>query len=180
MEVLQLDPSHTWKAAPGCRILVVDGGAVRLDFPAQWTVISTPRYVCVTDRCPPDHRTMMAISWRRTPIGAAGISLTLLLKEAAAAETRPVLDRKNPCSFFRPPLEVTWTEMRVLDSERSIEICTRLCLARADSTQALLMFDFRPEDELTVFPVWDTLLATLSVGDYLEDPASGSKRAKRG
>src|SRR5262249_45931198 len=120
------------------------------------------------------------ISWRRTPLGASGIPLALLLTEAAAAETRPVLDRKSPRGFFRPPLEATWTEMRVLDPERSLEICTRLCLARADSTQALLMFDFRPEDELDVFPVWNTLLATLSVGDYLEDPATGRKRAQRG
>jgi hypothetical protein len=180
MEVLQLDSSHVWKAAPGCRILIIDGGAVRFDFPARWTVISTPRYVCVTDRCPPDHRTMIAISWRRTPLGASGIPLTLLLTEATAAETRPVLERKDPRGFLRPPLEGAWTEMRVLDSERSIEICTRLCLARADSTQALVMFDFRPEDEFTVFPVWNTLLATLSVGDYIEDPATGRKRAQRG
>jgi hypothetical protein len=180
MYALQLDSSHIWKAAPGCRILVVDSGAVRLDFPAQWTVISMPRYVCVVDRCLPDYRTIIAISWRRTAIGTLGIPLAMLIEEASLAETRTILHRASTCALFRPPLELAWTEMRVMDTSRSCEICTRLCLARADSTQALLMFDFHPEDELTVFPIWNTLLATLSVGDYIEDPSTGRRRARRG
>jgi len=102
------------------------------------------------------------------------------VNEAALAETRTTLHRGATFGFFRPPLEAVWAEMRVLDSEERREICTRLCLARADCTQALVIFDFRPEDELTLYPVWNTLLATLSVGDYLEDPATGRRRAKRG
>src|SRR5262245_49019752 len=82
MYAVQLNPGHGWKAAPGCRILIVDGGAVRLDFPETWTVISMPKYVCVMDRCPPENRSLLAIAWRRFPISAFGIPLTPLINEA--------------------------------------------------------------------------------------------------
>jgi hypothetical protein len=180
MDAFQLDSTHIWKAAPGCRILVVDGGAVRIDFPAQWTVISRPKYVCVVDQYPARHQSLIAISWRRVPVDALGLPLEALLKEASSAETRTILYRRGPFAFFRPPLEGVWTELRVVDSEDGREVCSRICLARADCTQALLIFDSPPEDELTLFPVWRTVLATIAVGDYIENPTTGERRVKRG
>ena len=33
-----LEPGHGWRARPGHRILIVDNGAVRFDFPKEWTL----------------------------------------------------------------------------------------------------------------------------------------------
>src|SRR5262249_13256120 len=115
MYALQLNPDHSWKAAPGCRILIVDGGAVRFDFPAHWTVISTPKYVCVVDRYPPHNRSLLAVSWRRFPMKALGIPLAPLVAEAALAETRKVLHQSGAVTLLRPPVEAAWVEMRVED-----------------------------------------------------------------
>src|SRR5262249_16324209 len=113
MHALELNPNHTWKAAPGCRILIVDGGAVRFDFPAACTVISTPKYVCVIDRYPPHDRSLIAVSWRRVPINALGIPLVPLVNEAAQAEVRPVVRRSQAHSVLRPAVEAAWVEMLV-------------------------------------------------------------------
>ena len=180
MYAMQLNPGHGWKAAAGCRILIIDGGAVRLDFPADWTVISTPKYVVVVDRAPPHNRALLAVAWRQFPPTASGIPLTPLVTEAAAAETREVIHRGEPVSFIRPPLEAAWIEMRVAEAAHKRELVTRICLARADCTQALLIFDFWPEDELALHSVWTTFLATLTVGDYIADPTTGQRRAQRG
>jgi len=180
MYAVQLNPGHGWKAAPGCRILVIDGGAVRFDFPADWTVVSTPKYVVLVDQAPPHNRTLLAVAWRRFPITAWGIPLLPLVSEAAMAESREVLHRDEPMSFIRPPVEGAWIQMRVADPVHQREMLTRICLARADCTQALMIFDFWPEDESTLHSVWTTLLATLTVGDYIDDPRTGRRRAQRG
>jgi hypothetical protein len=180
MYAVQLNPGHGWKAAPGCRILVIDGGAVRLDFPVNWTVISTPKYVVLVDRAPPHNRALLAVAWRQFPPSAAGIPLAPLLSEAAGAECREVLHRGESVSVIRPPLEAAWIELRVADPVHKREMLTRICLARADCTQALLIFDLWPEDELSLHSVWTTFLATLTVGDYMDDPTTGQRRAQRG
>src|SRR5262249_3902753 len=118
--------------------------------------------------------------WRRFPITAWGIPLLPLVSEAAMAESREVLHRDEPMSFIRPPVEGAWIQMRVADPVHQRETLTRICLARADCTQALMIFDFEPEDESTLHPVWTTLLATLTVGDYIDDPTTGQRRAQRG
>ena len=45
---------------------------------------------------------------------------------------------------------------------------------------ATIVFDFWPEYELDFHDPWATLLETLAVGDYIEDPATGRRREKRG
>jgi hypothetical protein len=180
VDVFQLAPNHVWKAAPGCRILVVDNGGVRCDIPREWIVYSPGRHVFLIDRFPPDNRCMVAISCRRISSEVMAISLFYILEEWIKGEDRQVLERSESFRFHRWPLEAAWLQLRVIDPNIGRERITRICVARADRTQALIVFDFQAEDELSMDGAWNTLLDTLAVGDYITDPTTGRKRMKRG
>jgi hypothetical protein len=180
MDVFQLAPNHVWKAAPGCRILVVDNGGVRCDIPYEWIVYSPKRHVFVIDRFPPDSRCMVAISCRRVPPFVNAIPMGWILQEWVNGEEREVLTRTDIVRFYRWPLEGAWLQIQVADASLQYQKMTRVCVARADQTQALIVFDFRAEDEPLIEGVWKTLLGTLAVGDYISDPTTGKRRMKRG
>jgi hypothetical protein len=180
VRAIQLQSGHSWKAAPGCRILLIDGGAVRFDYPSEWVVRATPKYVFVIDRYPPDDRCLLAVSWRRIPIRALGISTAALLDRLAPFETRPAGYRGETLQVFRPPMEAAWTETRFIEPIYGGEVSTRMCVARADCTQAVFLLDYRAGTEVVVDTVWKTLLDSLVVGEYIEDFRTGRKHAKRG
>jgi len=180
VRAIRLQSGHAWKAEPGCHILLIDSGAVRFDYPTDWIVRSTPKYVFVIDRYPPEDRCLLAVSWRRVPIRALAMSTAALLDRLAPFETRPADHRGETIRLFRPPLEAAWTETRFIEPLYGDEVCTRMCVARADCTQAVFLLDYRPGTESVVDSFWKILLDTLVVGEYLEDPRTGRKYAKRG
>jgi len=180
MDVFQLAPNHVWKAAPGCRILVVDNGGVRCDIPHEWIVYSPRRHVFVIDRFPPDNRCIVAISCKRVSSEMMAIPLFQILDEWVKGEDRQVLWRGDAVRFHRWPLEAAWLQLHVTETTLGQEKLTRVCVARADRTQAVIVFDFHPEDEPIVEGAWTTLLETLAVGDYIADPTTGQRRMRRG
>jgi hypothetical protein len=180
MDVFQLAPNHVWKAAPGCRILVVDSGGVRCDIPYEWIVYSPRRHVFVLDRFPPNNRSLLAISCKRVPPEVMAFPLLSILEEWINGEDRPVLSRSEVVSIHRWPLEAAWLELRVADPEFNREKPTRVCVARADLTQAVLVFDFQPDAGAAADSAWQTVMETLAVGDYIADPTTGRKRMIRG
>ena len=178
MHVMALDSNHLWKASPGCRILVVDGGAVRFDYPANWLVHSRQNQVLLLDRLPPDQPIYIGIRWRKLSRQESALPLGYLVANSASAEQRPILQRGPVIQVFRPPLEAAGVQHRVNDGEK--HKCTRMCVARGGCTQAIVLAEFPGEDELGFFPIWETFLRTLAVGDYIADPASGRLREQRG
>ncbi len=180
MRVMQLQSGHTWKAAPGCHIILIDGGAVRFDYPSNWIVRPTPKYIFLFDRYPPDDHCLLAVSWRRVPIRGLALSTAGLLEKLAPMETRPADHRGDIIRLFRPPLEAAWTETRFIEPLYGNEVSTRISVARADRTQAVLLMDYRPGSEFAADKTWKILMDTLVVGEYIEDAATGRKVAKRG
>jgi len=180
VRVLHLQSGHSWTATPGCRILLVDSGAVRFDYPSDWVVRATPKYVFVIDRYPPNDQCLLAVSWRRIPIRALAISPAALLDRLAPMETRPADRRGETIRLFRPPLEAAWTETRFVEPLYGGDVCTRMCVARADCTQAVMLLDYRSGMEPLVDAVWKIILDSLAVGEYVEDPQTGRKHARRG
>ena len=180
MQVTSLDSIPAWKAAPGYRTLAVDGGALRFECPARWMVAPTSRYVCVADRCPPEERCLMALSWRRVTAEATILSIPDLIADLSTANIRPNARRGPITRALRPPLELAWTEIRFTDPVKRREACTRLCLARSGCTQALTVFNFWPEDSMALFGVWNNFLKTLVVGETIADPVSGRRRERWG
>jgi len=180
MDVFQLAPNHIWKAAPGCRILVVDSGGVRCDIPQEWIVYSPRRHVFVIDRFPPDNRCLIAISCKRVSPEVMTIPILSVLEEWVRSEDRPVVERGAPVCFRRWPLQAAWLQLRIAGVEANRDMTTRICVARADGTHALIVCDFDSECENAADVAWRTLIDTLVVGDYIADPTTGRKRMRRG
>jgi len=178
MHVMTLDANHVWKASPGCRILIVDSGAVRFDFPSDWIIHSGTKQTVLFDRCPPDQQSFFGLRWRRISLQEAAVSLGCLVAHSSVAEVRPIVERGPLIRIFRPPLEVAWIQLKVLEGGR--EVCTRLCVARGGCTQAIIVAEFGSVDELRFFSVWETLMRTLAVGDYIADPLTGRRYEQRG
>lgn len=178
MEVLQLSDSHGWKARPGHRILVLDRGAVRFDFPRDWTVCFKSNYVYLLDGEPSNETCALAVSFRRVSGIAAYTPLPGVLQESVRQGPGPAEVCGPPVRFRRWPLEGVWLETR--NSERSPEARSYSCLARAGCTIAFMTFDFRMQDQTRLCPVWNTVLDTLTVGEYVDDPVTGRKREQRG
>src|SRR5213075_734687 len=102
------------------------------------------------------------------------------LEEWVKGEDRQVLQRGEAIGFHRWPLEAAWLQLRVVDPAFCREKSTRVCVARADRTQALIVLDFHPEDDQFLDGIWNTLMDTLAVGDYIADPTTGRRRMRRG
>jgi|KBSSwiStaDraftv2_1062776.scaffolds.fasta_scaffold10664_6 hypothetical protein len=180
MDVFQLAPNHVWKATPGCRILIVDNGGLRCDIPYDWIVYSPRTHVFAVDRFPPDNRCLMAISCRRVSSQVMAIPLRQILEEWVTGEDRYVADRKEPVYFVRWPLQAAWIQLELTGGEPARDRITRICVARADRTQALIILDFLSVDEPFVEKAWETLMDTLVIGDYIADPLTGRRRMQRG
>jgi hypothetical protein len=165
MRVVEVTENHIWKATPGCRILLLDGGAVRFDIPTTWTVVPREHHILLFDESPPNTRCSIGVSWHQLPL-ASEIPLSMLLDHAVSAENRRVIHRTEITHYVRPPLHVVWLQLRVFDASENCDMCTRMCIARSDGTIAPVLFEFRPEDELAVSPVWQTFLSTLAVGEF--------------
>jgi hypothetical protein len=170
MRVVELTENQVWKTTSGCRTLVLDGGAVRFDIPTTWTVVAREQHILLFDDSPPKTRCSMGVSWHQL-LFVSEIPLSCLLDHSVSAEKRRVIHRSEITHFVRPPLQIAWLQLRVFDNSENCEICTRMCIARSGNTIAPVLFEFRPEDEIAVFPVWQTFLSTLAVGEF-RNPAA--------
>jgi hypothetical protein len=180
--VIQSGPRAIWKVRDGYRILVIEHGAVRFDFPNDWLAALDSKYVRLIDREPPEDRCGLMVSCRQVSEIMSGFPVRELLDQVTAEDggERPILERGPIFGLFRPPLEAAWRQMSFLDPIQGRSACTRVCVARGGRTLATIVFDFWPEDELRFHHMWATFLETLSVGDYIEDPATGRRREQRG
>jgi hypothetical protein len=180
MKVTELEANHVWKASPGCRILVLDGGAVRFDIPREWVISPRDNHVLIFECRPEASRCTLGVSWHRVPTESFEIPLAMILAHGAATEIRQILERGSIQRVLRPPLEIAWLQFRVLESSDNREMCVRMGIGRAATTQAVFLFEFAPEDELRLFDAWQTLLQTLVLGEYISDPATGVRYEQRG
>ena len=108
------------------------------------------------------------------------LPLGIILEEWVVCEDRRVVEKGKPITFYRWPLQAAWLQLRVASSEPGLEKITRVCVARADRTQALVILDFHATDEPLAESAWQTVIETLVVGDYIADPLTGRRRMRRG
>ena len=152
---------------------MADRGSVRFDFPKSWIIEPTERgSIRFHDRKPPrDDCTMELtviylsdeIDWTRLPLGP-------VLREISGQDSREVLGRSDVFEETRPRLTLAWTEIRFEDENEHREAYSRICLARWSNIQALLTFDFWADHAPRMRPIWDEVLRTMVLGDYVEDP----------
>src|SRR5207253_10971208 len=83
-EVYELPEDHGWTATPGHKILVLDAGAVVVEFPADWVAEPAAGHGNVRDGATPEVSTcQLAVSCLRIPsVDWSGLPLSRLLLDS--------------------------------------------------------------------------------------------------
>ena len=173
-ELFKLHPKHRWTPKPGYRIFVADKGAVRFSFPQAWVMVTDQRSIQFYDRQPPDDDCRLEVSVMYLPARDwTGLPLSKLVQEVVDGDHRDVLGRGEIHDMRRPGLELAWTEIRFIDPDEQRAARSRICLARRDNIQPLITFDFWADDAARLGTVWNEVLRSLQLGEYVEDPTQG-------
>jgi hypothetical protein len=173
-EELKLRSGHGWRARPGHRIFVIDRGAMRFDYPQEWIVIPGERSVALHDQAPPNDEIRLEVSYLRLPsIDWSGLSLASLVEAGMDGEDRSIHTRGPISEIRRDDLELAWREIGFVDSAEKRDARSRLCIARRSNLQCLITFDFWATDLPRCDTVWNTIVATLQMGERVAEPERG-------
>lgn len=178
---IPMDPDHGWRSKPGYQIFVADRGAVRFDFPVGWPVVVDEEGIKIHDREPPDDECRIQLSVFRLPpeVDLTGLPIATMLADALDAHDEDVISQTPIRHVLRPGLEIVWREVRRTDEREKREARSRHLLARAMNINPFITLDFWPEDERRLTPVWNELVRSLRVGEFVADPRKGPRRKKR-
>lgn len=170
--VHKLPNDHRWEAKPGNNVFVGDRGAIRLDIPEDWIIEPTTDSIVFLDKQPPDDDCRLQVSVIHLPPGIdwSDLPLTMLLDEVVLQDDpRGLTVRPGVKIVQRSNLELAWIEATFIDPNEKREARTRACLARGNDVQALITFDYWPEHRQRFVPVWNEVLRTLRLGEYVSD-----------
>jgi hypothetical protein len=169
----RLAPGHGWRAQPHHKILVIDRGAVRIDYPDTWFVEFTEDCAKVYDKKPPDDDCVFGVSYHYWPAVGRALSVGTLVRKTIDDDERSFIAVEGIVEEARMDLSLAWGQGTFIDSREKREACSRLCLARRDEIQALLTFDFWLTDLARCDPRWHAFLASLQLAEWVEDPLRG-------
>jgi hypothetical protein len=166
---------HGWRSRPDHKILVLDRGAVHLEYPADWVVEGDEDSIKLRDHEPPDDECTLGVSyhfWPGLPGDHPALRVGALVETAMSGDDRytardPILEET------RIDLHLAWSQGRFLDKSANREALSRLCIARRGEVQALISFDFWADDLARCDALWHDILATIQVAEWVEDPAKG-------
>lgn len=178
---LRMDEDHTWRARPDHKIFVADRGAVRFDIPADWVVVTDEKGLRLHDRQPPDDSCVLELTVFYLPPGIDwdDLPLATMLAQAVDARGADLLGRTPVAHVLRSGLEIVWTETRAIDPGEQREARSRHLLARAANIQAFISLAFWPDDAQRLEPVWDEVIRSLRVGEFVDEPLRGPRRPPR-
>jgi hypothetical protein len=171
---LSLLEGHGWRSQPGHKILVLDRGAVRLEYPESWYFEPTDDCAKLHDRQPPDDDFALGVSYHHWPrISAPELSVGKLVRSSLEQDPRSFASIGPIAEETRLDFVLAWGEGRFIDPLQKREACGRLCLARKDEIQALVTFDFWLSDLAQGDAYWRQFLASLQLGQWVTDPTRG-------
>lgn len=174
----KLRAAHGWRAKPGYKIFVADRGAVRFNFPADWTVEPGADSTRFHDRQPPKDDCLLQVSYLylNPAVDWSSLPLDDLLADVVQHDERKVIPRGEAVHVWRTDLELAWIDAAFHDPVERREACSRSCFARGSNIQAFITMDFWPEDAKRFLPVWDQVLETLRLGQFVADPTRGPNK----
>jgi hypothetical protein len=171
---LRLSGDHRWRAQANHKILVLDRGAVRLEYPETWVVEATDDCVKIHDKTPPDDDCVLGVSCHRWPaIAAPELTVAALVRETLESDERSLFELDPIVEETHIDLTLAWGQGRFIDPLANREACARLCLARKSEIQALITFDFWLSDLALCHAQWNAFLASLQLGQWVADPQRG-------
>lgn len=179
---LQLAKDHKWTGTPGYSVFVADRGAVRFEYPSDWLVTPGDDSIHFNDKKPPDDDCILQMSLMHlTPqVDWTGLPLNELIEVVTSSTDRIVLSRDTPVLIRRQNLEIAWRESRVVDPVEHREAIALSCLARSGTLLPLITMDYWPEDRGRFSKVWDHVIESLRLGEYIKDPRIGASPQRYG
>jgi hypothetical protein len=180
---LQLAKDHKWTGTPGFSVFVADRGAVRFEYPSDWIV--TPdddADIKFYDQQPPDDLCIIRLSLLRLrpDLDWTGLPLSQLLRAMTDESEQITLSRSEPVLIRRQNLEIAQREARFIDPIEHREAVTHAALARSGTIMPFITCEFWPEDSARFSAVWDHLIETLRLGEYIKDPRVGAAPQRYG
>lgn len=164
-----LPEGHGWKCLPGYKVIVLDHGAVRFDFPEDWHVSAGEGSLRFQDAEPPDDECTLEVSVRRLPLVAIdSVPLDDMLR-AALGEVQCGPFQRTRKSNYR----LVWTRTEFLDAATKKDAVCLYALGLATNLHVFLSYVFWKHDSRRCEPVWNNVLATLELGLLYKDPLSG-------
>lgn len=171
----QLAADHGGRAKPGHKILLLDRGAVRLEYPGAWYTEATDDCFKLHDKKPPDDECVLAVSYHHWPAIGCKISVAALVRDTLAKDERSLRALEPICEQSHVDFVLAWGGGRFTDPTLNQEACTRCCLARKNESQALHTCDFWPPD-LERCPIYGSLFwQVYSFGQWIADPRHGPR-----
>ncbi len=76
----------------------------------------------------------------------------------------------------RQTARIVWTEFKFIDPPEQREAYSRICVGLGSNVQCLITFDYWVDDAERLTPVWDTVMESLVLGLFINDPRTGFAR----
>jgi len=172
-QTLRLKDNHGWKCKPGYRIFVADRGAVRFDFPDNWIIRpADDGTIHLHDGEPPDDnvRLSLTVIYLSDDVDWSALELPAVLTEITSKSRRESYDYGPAVEVKHPRQDLVWSETNFPDPENGRLVRSRTALGRYSNIQIVLTLDFWADMSAQFGKVWDEILRTLILGDYVEDP----------
>ena len=178
-----LSDNHRWKAKSGNKIFVANRGAVHFEHPSDWIIKPEGGSICIYDGEEPDDNIRLQVSV--TQYGPDGLtidwsgmpSLAYLMESVVLGEDLRQRTRKGPMlKVRRRKLEYAWLEIDFIDPTEKRKAHSRACLARGGNVQTLITMEYWPENHSVANRVWNDMLESLKLGEYVENPFRGPRK----
>ncbi len=179
---LKLPPNHGWTGTEGCRVFVADRGAVRFDVPAGWHIEPTQTgSITLRDVPYPNDSCRIEMSVFHLPRGVdfSGLPLDGMLRDSVmlgqgdpTAKSEMTWKAKMH-SETRDAFVLVWAEGEYMDPEEHRLVRSRVLLARGEvarPVQTVITMDYWRDEAAKHEKVWDIVLKSLRVGEYIADP----------
>ena len=186
---LPLPKNHGWRTtSPNNSLFIVDRGAVQFEFPREWIILpSSKGTLMVQDKPYPDENMRFDVGLLQlfredgVPLRRLGVSVDWqqpideAFMDSIKMPKHELLEEGRLRLASGPSFEAAWRQVAFIDKEENRKVISRTCVARAMSTCGVITFDFWPEYASKANRVWRLMLATLKIGDYIEDPTLSMK-----
>lgn len=173
-ESLRLKAKHQWKSKPGYKIIVLDKGAVRFDYPETWVVKMEDDGLKIYDGEPPVDDVRLGISYRRLPpMNPKDFPLEKFLRDTVETDERNPVAKGEMQRITRIDWRGAWQEIEFVDLAENRPAFSRIFLAVGGGVWCLMTLEFWAEDRERIDPVWTEVLRSLRLGHYIADPTTG-------
>jgi len=146
------------------------------EYPRDWIVRGDEDSIKFRDAEPPDDMVVLAFSYMRVaPVVAECVSLLYLVTHVTekGGRRRKIEGWDEPREMRRIDVEIAWRQGYYFEKTHKRTAVTRYGLGRRGSVQALLTMDFLEEDLDRFGPVWDAVLESLQLDEWIPNLSRG-------